>query len=409
MRFTAFPEHRGLLELPWSVPLEKWPAELLASYPRGVSRHVVRFVRIDGTVYAVKEIGQPVAEKEYRLLRDLERRGLPVVRAIGVVTDRVTPDGEPLDAALVTRHLQFSLPYRAVFSRRLAPGTSGRLLDAMAELLVRLHLAGFVWNDCSLSNTLFRRDAETFAAYLVDAETGDFRDPLSDQSREYDVEVATENVAGELLDLAAGDLLDPSVDPFATARELAPRYAGLWDELTRTEVVDPNEYGRIEARIRRLNDLGYDVGEVQLSEEDDGSRLSFRTQVVEPGHHRRRLRELTGLDVEERQARRLLGDLDSYRAAAVMPGTDVDEATAARHWLTEIFGPLTSAVPAELRGKLEPAQLFHEMLDHRWYLSEQAGHEVRLEDAADDYLRTVLTAKPDESAVLIAPDLRTDQ
>jgi hypothetical protein len=96
----------------------------------------------------------------------------------------------------------------------------------------------------------------------------------------------------------------------------------------------------------------------------------------------------------------LLADLDSYRAAAVMPGSDVDETTVARHWLTEIFTPLTSDVPPDLRGKLEPAQIFHEMLEHRWYLSEQAGHEVRLEDAAADYVSRVLAGKPDESVVL---------
>ena len=77
---------------------------------------------------------------------------------------------------LVTKHLQFSLPYRALFSQYLQPDTTRRLIDALAVLLVRLHLTGFYWGDVSLSNTLFRRDAETFAAYLVDAETGDLHD-----------------------------------------------------------------------------------------------------------------------------------------------------------------------------------------------------------------------------------------
>jgi hypothetical protein len=182
---------------------------------------------------------------------------------------------------------------------------------------------------------------------------------------------------------------------------LAPRYAALWDELTRTEIVeDTNRWGAIERRIRALHDLGYDVEEVQLVERPGGSRVELRTRVVEPGHHRRRLRELTGLDVEERQARRLLADLDSFRAAAVLPETDVDEATVARHWLEEVFIPIADSVPAELRGKLEDAQLYHEILEHRWYLSERAGHEVRIEDAAADYVRTFLQARPDESAVI---------
>jgi hypothetical protein len=387
-----------------SVPLADWPPNLLATVPRGVSRHVVRFVRIDGRVYAIKEIATSLAEREYSLLRTLLSRGLPVVRPIGVVTGRATAAGEPLDAALVTQHLRFSLPYRAVFSRRLAPGTSDRLMDALVELLVRLHLVSFVWRDCSLSNVLFRRDAESFAAYLVDAETGELHRELSAASREYDVEIAMENVFGELLDLAAADLLDPEVDPAATALLLQPRYTSLWDELTRVELLDdPNQWGVVENRIRRLNDLGYDVGEIQLQEQPGGPRMEFRTRVVEPGHHRTRLRELTGLDVEERQARRLLADLDSFRAAAVMPGNDVDEATVARHWLAEIFVPITESVPLELRAKLEPAQLYHELLEHRWYLSERVGQEVRIEDAAQDYVRTVLGGKRDERALIDPP------
>ena len=405
MRFTAYPEHPGLLDLPWTVPLQRWPADLLASLPRGVSRHVVRFVRIEGTVYAIKEISERLAEREYDLLRRLTRAGIPSVRAAGVVTDRVTADGVPLDAALVTRHLRFSLPYRAAFSRRLEPGTSERLIDALAELLVRLHLAGFQWGDCSLSNTLFRRDAETFTAYLVDAETGEMHATLSDGQRRSDLDLATQNVGGELLDLQAGDLLDAEIDPVALAHTLAPRYTALWGELTRAQVVDRNHWGDIEARIRRVNDLGFDVAEVQLVEEPGGARLVLRTQVAEPGHHGRRLRALTGLDVEERQARRLLADLDSFRAAAVLPEADVDEGVCARHWLREVFTPVVEAVPTALRGKLEPAQIYHEVLEHRWYLSERAGRDVGLETATSDYVAGVLAAKPDESAVLDAdPD-----
>ena len=119
----------------------------------------MRFVRLGGSVYAVKEVGEQIALREYGLLRQLERRDLPAVEAVGVLSGRVDDDGEPLDPALITRHLQFSLPYRALFSSTLRPDTAGRLLDALAALLVRMHTAGFYWGDCSLSNTLFRRDA----------------------------------------------------------------------------------------------------------------------------------------------------------------------------------------------------------------------------------------------------------
>ncbi|MDK6763610.1 hypothetical protein QP337_29110, partial [Escherichia coli] len=76
-------------------------------------------------------------------------------------------------ACLITEHLPFSLPYRAIFGQQHRRATIAQLIDGLAVLLVRLHLLGFFWGDVSLSNTLFRRDAGTFAAYLVDAETGE--------------------------------------------------------------------------------------------------------------------------------------------------------------------------------------------------------------------------------------------
>ncbi|MGH8888832.1 MAG: DUF4032 domain-containing protein [Acidothermaceae bacterium] len=400
LQFATTADPGDLLALPWSTPLDHWPAEQLVSLPRGISRHVVRFVRVSGTVYAIKELPQQVAEREYRMLRELAKREVPVVRARGVVIERMTSDGEPLDSALVTKHLRYSLPYRALFSRRLDPELADKLLDALAQLLVRLHLVGFAWKDCSLSNTLFRRDAGALAAYLVDAETGELHGSLSDGQRAHDLDIASTNIAGELFDLEAAELVADTVDAVDVADSVVSRYQALWSELTRTEYVDPNEWWRIDARLQRLNDLGFDVGEVQLVDEPGGTRLKLQTQVVEAGHHQRRLSQLTGLNVEENQARRLLNDLDSYHAAAVMPGVDVDEETVARHWLSDIFEPVVERVPPELRGKLEPAELFHEVLVHRWFMSEAAGRDVGMDAAARSYVENVLRFRPDEQAVL---------
>jgi hypothetical protein len=404
---TAASATPALLDLPWATPLDEWPASRLVSLPRGISRHVVRFVKLEGAVFAVKELGEPLAMREYELLRGLQRLGAPAVEAAAVVTGRERPDGSPVESALVTRHLQFSLPYRALFARTLRPDTVTRLLDALAVLLVRLHLAGFYWGDCSLNNALFRRDAGAFAAYLVDAETGELRPSVSDGMRRYDLELAEENMFGGLLDLEASGQLHPGIDAASTAGGLVRRYEALWSELTRPVVVDAGERHLIDTRMRRLNELGFDVAELQIVAEDGGRRVIVRPKVVDAGHHSRRLLRLTGLDAEENQARRLLNDLDAYgatfgeRAGGGGPGFGaVDEQIAAHHWLTEVFEPVVAAIPAALAAKLEPAQVFHEVLDHRWYLSEAAGSDVGLEAAARSYVETVLAHKPDELAVL---------
>ncbi|QHT58046.1 DUF4032 domain-containing protein [Cellulomonas sp. H30R-01] len=398
LQITAANPDPALLDLPWQVPLEDWPAETLAALPRGISRHIVRFVRLSGRVIAVKEIGETVAYREYELLRQLDRIDVPSVVPVGVITGRRDPDGEPLEAVLITEHLQFSLPYRALFSQSLRPDTATRLIDALAVLLVRLHLAGFYWGDVSLSNTLFRRDAETFAAYLVDAETGDLHDTLTTGQREYDLEVARVNIIGELMDLQAGEFLEEDVDAVAIGNALAERYRELWRALTETESFGYGERWRVQARIDRLNDLGFDVGELDITTDVGGTTVQIQPKVVDAGHHSRRLMRLTGLDVQENQARRLLNDLDEYRAATDRQRED--EAFVAHDWLTEVFEPAVRAVPRELRHKLEPAQVFHELLDHRWYLSQQHGRDVPMPEVVKSYVKNILPTRPDEDAIL---------
>src|SRR5690349_7359732 len=232
MRILAIKPNPELVRLPWDVPLEEWDDEHVIPLPRGIARHVVRFVRVGDHACAVKETDELIARREYHLLRDLQRMGLPTVVPQAVVTGRKDKQGEWLPCALVTRHLRFSLPYRSLFARGMRADSLPALIDALVVLLVRLHLAGLFWGDVSLSNVLFRRSAGEFAAYLVDAETGELKPALSDQQREYDLSVARENVYGELLDLQAGELLEPHFDPGDVVEMLEERYADLWHAVT---------------------------------------------------------------------------------------------------------------------------------------------------------------------------------
>ena len=401
---TAFPDP-ALLELPWDVPLEDWPEDVLAAYPRGLSRHVVRFARVGERVVAVKETAAHYAQREYGLLRRLQRMGSPSVVPDSVVTERHTPAGDPLPAALVTDHLSFSLPYRAIFEQVPSPDTIERLVDALASLIVQLHLSGFYWGDVSLSNTLFRRDAGQFAAYLVDAETGELHPRLTRGQREYDIDLARTNVAGEIMDLLAGDHMqqrlatagvDPeSVDPFAVSERLKRTCRGLWEELTAVETFPADERWRVQARVERLNELGFDVEEASLDSDDSG-RIQLRPRVVESGHHSRRLLHTTGLSTQENQARRILTDIDQF-GRALYPGLPED--LTAQLWLREVFTPIMAAIPTQLRRKREPAQIVHEVLEHRWFMSEDAGKDVPTEDAAVDYVQTYLAGRPDEQDV----------
>ena len=406
LNITAASMDPALLDLPWHIPLEEWPKENLAALPRGISRHVVRFARLGDSLIAIKETSEHVARQEYHMLRKLRRLNVPAVSPVAVITGRMDPEGEELQPVLVTRHLRFSLPYRAVFSQTLRKKTLTRLIDAQALLLVRLHLAGFYWGDVSLSNTLFRRDAGAFAAYLVDAETGELYPELSNGQREYDLEIARVNIAGELMDLAEGGLIEESVDPLATSERIMDSYRRLWKELTEQESFGLADRWRVDARIRRLNDLGFDVDELSISTTPDGSQVQLQPKVVDAGHHQRRLLRLTGLDAQENQARRLLNDMDSYRAAN---HPDLDEELSAHLWVTQVFEPIVKAVPRDLDSKLEAAEVVHEVLEHRWYMSEKANRNVPMAEAVQSYMDTILRHRRDEEAILLSADTRTMQ
>jgi hypothetical protein len=398
--FTPPADHAaGLLSLPWSQPLAEWQDERLVEIrQRGISRHVVRFVYDDGVLYALKELSERLARREYRVLRALGELNIPAVEVVGIAVDldEANPHSDG-DAILVTRFLSYATTYRAVFSNPRGLQATDGLLDALVELLVRLHLSGFFWGDCSLSNTLYRHDAGKLEAYLVDAETSEQHPTLTDGQRRYDVELATERVGGELLDLQAGELLPADVDPVEIADELSRRYESLWQELTREEILRPEEQRyRIAERLHRLNELGFDADEVELISTGEGNKLRLRTRVAESGHDSRQLFLRTGIDAGEHQARRLLNDMAGFRAwLEQKKGQPVSEVVAANRWLEEVYDPVIAAIPEGLRGRLPPAEIFHEVLEHRWYMSEAAGRDVGTTAAAHDYFEQVLPTAPE--------------
>jgi Domain of unknown function (DUF4032) len=156
---------------------------------------------------------------------------------------------------------------------------------------------------------------------------------------------------------------------------------------------------RIEQRIERLNDLGFDVDELDIVTDFDGDSIRIQPKVVELGHHRRELQGLTGLAVEDNQARRLLNDMASFSASQDLGRAD--RMLVAARWMNSIYEPIMELIPDNFRGKLEEAEIYHEVLVHRWYLSERAGREVDIFEAARDYIATQLASRKDEAIASI--------
>ena len=398
LRITGLGEEIGsVIGLPWEQPLEQWPEDPILAEKRGISRHVVRLVRSDdedpnSEIYAVKETVVEFAKREYKALIELKRLGAPSVEPVAVIEGRTDTLGEELPCAIATRFLPYSLPYRVVLSQSVSEHDINNMANALAYLLVQLHLLGFWWGDCSLSNTLFRRDAESFAAYLVDAETGEFQTKLSDGQREHDLEIAFFNVAAELEDLQLSGVLYEGMDPIRASEAVQRRYRRLWSALKDPKKLDPSDRHAVERAMRELHDLGFAVEEVQVALDNETHMLSFQPRLVAAGYHSAKLKNRFGLDAQELQAKRILASFDRWYARQPEKSSK-DE--MAKEWLDTVFFKIIDLIPAELMGRVEKAQMFHEILENRWYMTEKAGFDVGLEVAAEAYINEILPLRMD--------------
>jgi len=381
------PGYPDFSDLPWSVPLTEWSkiCTCLEDLPRGLSRHSVVFVNYAGVLFAIKELPYGWALKEYDLLKKMEAARLPVVTPVGTI---VVEDLDRRCSALITRYLDRSLPYRSLFMSQSLVGYREHLLDAIAGLLVQLHLAGIYWGDCSLSNTLFRRDAGTLQAYLVDAETAVVYQELPALQRYDDLLLMEENIDGDLLDLSTLNLLAEGVPVSETGAYIRVRYQRLWEEITHEDIINPGEHYRIQERIRALNALGFSVGDVELSETGRGEQLRLRVLVSDRNFHHDQLHTLTGIDAQERQAQQMMNEIQELKATiSKQHNRSTPLSVAAYYWLENVYQPVINRIKRNNNRNQDLSELYCHVLEHKWFLSERAKHDVGHQAAVDDYVQ----------------------
>jgi hypothetical protein len=393
-KFVLLPHHDPEFEeLPWDYPLGEWSnyCQNRVEVSRGLSRHPVEFVNLKGKIFAVKEMPPGLAEIEYHHLLAMEDMRLPAVSTVGYAATHFS-EGER--SVLITHFLDKSLPYRSLFMRRSLSRYRDHLLDAMAGLLVQIHLSGIYWGDCSLSNTLFRRDAGALQAYLVDAETVERSPaPLSPTLRHHDLQIMGENVSGDLADLFAHNLLMDGIPLDDTSDSIRIRYQNLWEEITRQVIINPDEKYRIQERIQAINSLGFSIGEVLIEPGEGGDKLSFQVVVTDRSFHRDQLLALTGVEAEEMQARSMMNEIQELKAMlSHINNRSTPLSLAAYNWLNDYYLPsLQLLQPLIERGGI-PAELYCQVLENKWYLSERARHDVGHQVAVEDYLRTIASS-----------------
>ena len=351
--------------------------------PTGIHRHPVVFVAYDEGIYAIKELPLAIARSEYEVLRALAEMSRRTAVAVGHVERWWLDPTTEQAGAVITSYVEHSFPYRQLVS---GPGFGGRrrqMLDAVAGLLVELHIAGLYWGDCSLSNLLYRWDAGAIEAVMIDGETSEMHEQLSNGQRLMDIEVMIENLAGEMADIAAMNGVEVDHADLNLGHDIESKYHQLWEELNRELVVGRNDSYLIRERIARLNDLGFSVDEFELDPTESGNVVRMRVRVGGRTHHSFKLRQLTGIEASENQARILLSDLEYFLSKSGST-TPTMRTVGTMNWLSQSFEPIMARIEPVHSGSA--LQGYCDFLNHRMSMAQAAGADIDNEAAFENWI-----------------------
>ncbi len=383
-RLVIRPDNPDFLDLPWEDPIYDWSHDRLVEMPTGIHRHPVVFVAYDEGVFAIKELPRRVADNEYEVLRLLETKTHRAASPAGwVERPWVDPHSEQA-AAVITRYVRHSFPYRRLVTGLGFGERRDHMLDSVASLLAELHLAGLYWGDCSLSNLLYRWDAGLIEAIMIDGETSMLKEELSDGQRTEDLTIMIENVAGEMADIAAENQGDIDEADLGLGQDIAKRYEALWSELTEQLVIGRNETYRIRQRIERLQSLGFAVDDFVLEPVEEGRVVRMKVSVGGRTFHADRLSQLTGVEASENQARVILGDLSYFQARRGV-STETERVLANMQWLSRSFEPLVQRI-AEEWPDADPVQRYCDFLHNRLLMAQERGSDIDNREAFDKWL-----------------------
>jgi len=246
-----------------------------------------------------------------------------------------------------------------------------------------LHLAGCFGGHCSFSTRGYLYDEEAIEAVIVDGETSRLRDRLSDGQRAEDLEIMKMNLAGEMADIAAMTGVEIDQADFGLGQDVEARYLSLWQELTEELVITRDESYRIRERISRLNDLGFSVDDVYLDPVDGGNLVRMNIEVGGRTFHSERLRQQTGVDASENQARVILSDLNYFLAKHGSTGAS-GKSVGTFKWLTTSFEPIVAQISRVREG--DPVQSYCDFLHHRFLLAQRRGQDMPNQEALEDWI-----------------------
>lgn len=385
--YNILENYPDFLDLPWDYPLEKWEKYYpsMVEFEIGIHRNEVRFLEYNNVVYAFKELPKKLATHEFSMLKELSDLEIPVVKPVGYV--QFLKENSEEYGIIITEFLEYSIPFRLLFFKPKLFRYQKKMIKSIANLLVRLHIAKFYWGDCSLSNILFKRDAGELQAYLVDAETMEHYSTISDSKRANDIDVMVENIGGEFLDIEAQTNIPNYLHFEETPNQIKSSYFDLWSTLTQDIVISFQEKYKIRQKIEEIFDLGFTVKEYSLTPVASGNELVLHTMVTEKSYYKNELKNLTSISAEETQAKIIYNSILEFKAdIEANLHKNFPFKTIAHQWMDSIYKFTLNQIGID-ESDINAPQIFCQILEHKWLLSEKNSRDVGLMLTISDYAK----------------------
>lgn len=368
IRFHVDPIFKEELQsLPWSIPIAEWHryGVNMLNIKRGVSRHEVVFVKTGRFSFGIKEISEEISKKEIEHYEQLLLRGIHTLVPAGYVVreeDPIaveTPIGIQYEKNFISHTVTVLvtkvLPDSLLYSRNFRQGNRQKIWDAVVRLFVQLHSNGVYWGDASLANTLVKFEKweipfvglqTILVAYLSDAETVEIQPKLSSSLREADLNFFFESMDWISEDLRTSGVVRDDGGMEGDKLYIKNRYNLLYNVEMKKKIFEQQTSFNIDKFLGSISTPEYVDQFLQHIEEHKwymGERL---------------LREVT-------------------------------LAAATKDWYDTVFVPICELFRSEnilllFKGKTA-AELYIEIMNNKYYLSEHVKKDVGMIAAMRDY------------------------
>ena len=358
------PEYRADLEnLPWDTPLDEWNDKQVKflDIRKGISKHIVRFIRTKDFSFAIKQTNPISAYFESETFAKLLQKGIHTLIPAGYIFYRKnlfeSKSSEKEDLAFIVTILETkSIPHSILFQWDFSDESRKSIYKSAADLLANLHFKNVFWGDASLSNVLIK-------FIKVQDEKGKLRTELK--------AFLSDSETIQILKKISNDHIKKDLKCFYNSMEKISK-----------------EFPRNKIEKETDNSLTTDK---KFFEKEYKINYSLLVKIDE-------FEKLTGLDVQKHfykitdqySIESILKQIEEHKwYLSEKNGSEVEMTVAANDWIEKIYKPLIKEFNKlkifDYFPNTNSVKLYTDIMAHKYYSSLEKGEDVGIYSAIRSY------------------------